>query len=187
MLKYILPTIFLCLFTTYATAGSLDLGFNDDSFKVGYEHTINQDNYGSVVVGGTFLYNEDSILGNAGLDFVGNPGNLTGLNLGIGTKIYAGNTDSDFDFINLAIGVRGDYTFPQLQGIGMAAHIYYAPKVFSWQDAERLLDTEARITYAIVPKAKLFIAYQFINLGIEDTNNDYRIDESIRIGFTASF
>lgn len=189
MFLRILLIMFFCLMTTIAAADSVDIGFNDESFQLGYEHSLTHDDYGTVVANGRFLYNgdEETRLGSLGLDFIGNPGNVSGLGLGVGTKFYAGSTDSDTDFVNLAIGLRGSYILPQLQGLGVAGHLYYAPKVFSFQDSERLLESEVRLTYAVLPKAKLYVGYQNIRLDIESRNDSRTIDNSVRIGFVGSF
>ncbi|MFK5925189.1 MAG: YfaZ family outer membrane protein [Desulfuromusa sp.] len=189
MFLRVLLTTFFCLTATVATADSIDIGFNDESFQLVYEHPLNDDAYGTAIANGRFLYNGDkeTSLGSFGVDFVGKPGNIPGLDLGVGPKFYVGSTNPDTDFINLAIGLRGSYILPQLQGLGIAAHLYYAPKVFSFRDSERLLESEVRLTYAVLPKVRLYVSYQNINLDIDHWDNSRRIDDSIRIGFVGSF
>lgn len=188
LLRFLLIILF-CLVTSMAAADSVDIGLSDKSFQIGYEHSINRDDYGSSVVNGRFLYDGDkeTTLGSLGLDFVGKPGNVSGLDLGVGTKLYAGSTDHDTDFINLAVGLRGSYIFPQLQGLGIAGYFYYAPEVFSFWDSEGLLESGVRLTYAVLPKATVYIGYQNINLDIEDRSSSRTIDEAVRIGFVAHF
>lgn len=181
--------MFFSLTASIAVADSVDISFNDNSFQLGYEHPMQQDDYGTAMANGRFLYNNDdeTKLGSLGLDFVGKPGNIPGLGLGVGAKIYAGTTDPDTDFINLAIGLRGSYILPQLQGLGVAARLYYAPNVFSFRDSERLLESEVRLTYAVLPKVKLYVSYQNINLDIEPRADDRTIEDSVRIGFVGYF
>ncbi len=188
LLRFLLITFF-CLMTSMAAADSVDIGLSDNSFQIGYEHPINFDDYGSSVVNGRFLYDGDkeTKLGTLGLDFIGKPGNISGLDLGVGAKLYVGTTDPDTDFINLAVGLRGSYIFPQLQGVGIAGHLYYAPEVFSFQDSEGLLDSGVRLTYAVLPKAPLYIGYQYIDLDVEHRSSSRTIDDSVRIGFVAHF
>ena len=189
MIKRILLMMVFCLPATIVAAGSVDIGFSNNSFQLGYEHPINQDDYGVVVANGRFLYNgdEETKFGSFGLDFVGKPGNISGLDLGVGTKFYVGNTDPDADFINLAVGLRGSYVIPQLQGLGVAGHFYYAPEVFSFQDSEGLMESDVRLTYAMLPKVTIFIGYQNIRLDIEHRNSSRTIDDSVRVGFVGSF
>jgi len=187
-LRILLATIF-CLTASIASADSVSVGFNDDSFQLGYEHPVNNDAYGTAMLNGRFLYNgdEETRLGSLGLDFTGKPGNISGLDLGVGTKIYAGSTDPDIDFINLAIGLRGSYILPQLKGLGVAGRLYYAPKVFSFRDSERLFEAEVRLTYAVLPKVKLYVSYQNIGLDIDSQNDNHTVNDSVRIGFVGFF
>jgi hypothetical protein len=185
--------LFLCLIVistaAVASADTVDIGFNDESFQLIYEKGLFQDEYGTSLINGRFLYNgdEETKLGSVGMDFVGQPGNISGLGLGAGAKLYAGNSDPDIDFLNFAIGLRGDYTFPQLQGVGLSARLNYAPKVFSFRDSERLFESRVRVTYAMLPKVKLYLGYQHVRLDVEDRSGHSTIDDSVRIGFIGSF
>ncbi len=189
MFKHVLLVSIFSLLATIAVAGSVDIGLSDQSFQVGYEQSISQDDYGTVMGSGRILYHDDknTKLGNFGLDFVGSPGNIAGLNLGVGSKFYLGSSKSSTDFANLAVGLRSSYIFPRLQGLGVSGHLYYAPEVFSFQDSEHLLESGVRLTYAILPKAKIYIGYQNIDLGVEHRSSNQTIDNSVRIGFIGVF
>lgn len=189
MLKHVLLILIFSLLATIAVAGSVDVGLSDKSFQIGYDQAITQDEYGTVMANGRVLYHDDknTKLGSFGIDFVGSPGNVPGLSLGVGSKFYLGSSQHSTDFTNLAVGLHGGYLFPRLQGLGVSGHLYYAPKVFSFQDSERLLETGVRLTYAILPKAKIYIGYQNIDLGVEHRSSNQTIDNSVRIGFIGSF
>lgn len=182
-------TLALCFSSTIAAADSIDIGFNDESFQVVYERPLVRDNYGTALANIRFLYNgdESTTLGSLGADFIGEPGNVPGLELGVGTKFYAGSADHSTDFINLAVGLRGNYAPPQLWGLGLGARLYYAPKVFSFRDSERLLESEIRLSYAILPKVKVYVSYQNIRMKEERSNDNWTIDDAIRVGFTGTF
>lgn len=182
--------IFITLLTAVNVhAASVDIGFNDDSFQLIYETPISSDDYGTSLINGRFLYNgdEDTRLGSIGFDFMGEPGNIAGLKVGAGVKGYAGRTDSAVDFANIGIGLRVDYILPQLQGLGFAARLNYAPKVFSFGDSDRLFEGEGRMTYAVMPKVKLYIGYQNIRLDGDNGWGHMTIDDSVRIGFVGTF
>jgi hypothetical protein len=189
ILRFLLVCVFVISTATVAAADTVDIGFSDESFQFVYEKGLAQDEYGTALFNGRFLYNDDkdTRLGSLGLDFVGRPGNIAGLGLGAGAKIYVGKADPDIDFMNLGIGLLGDYVFPQLQGLGISARLNYAPKVFSFRDSERLLESEVRLTYAVLPKVRLYLGYQHIRLDVEDRSGHSTIDDSFRIGFVGAF
>ncbi len=189
-LRFFCLCFFFFLSVTLAFADTVDIGFNDDSFQLAYERGLSDDTtYGATFLKGRFLYNdeEETKLGSLGLDFVGHPGNIAGLEIGVGAKLYGGTTASDIDFINLGIGLNGSYVFPQFQGLGFSARIDYAPKVFSFCDAERLIEGEVRLTYAVMPKVNLYLGYQNVHLDIDGRSGSMTIDDSVRIGFVGSF
>ncbi len=172
------------------SADRFDIGFNDDSFQLAYETGLSEDTaYGSTFLKGRFLFNDEggTRLGSLGLDFVGHPGNFAGLGVGAGVKLYAGKADPDVDFINLGVGFNVDYVIPHLEGLGISAGIDYAPQVFSFRDSERLLETGVRLTYAVMPKVKLFVGYQNVRLDVEDRSGRSTIDDDVRIGFVGTF
>ena len=188
MFRSVLLVTIFSLLATIAAAGSVNIGLSNNSFQLGYEQPVNQDDYGTVMANGRFLYNDDkdSKLGSIGIDFVGDPGNVPGLSLGVGSKFYLGSANSGTDFSNLAVGLRSSYILPQLQGLGVSGHLYYAPEIFSFQDSEHLVESGIRLTYAILPKATIYIGYQHIGLGVKH-RKDQTVDDSIRIGFVGSF
>ena len=86
MKKYLLLSFLLCLSTVPAWSSSFDLSFNDTSAQAQLAFPLRSDDYGTMQLEGRALYNdqEDTRLGSAGLVFVGEPGNIPGLSLGVG-------------------------------------------------------------------------------------------------------
>jgi hypothetical protein len=189
MLVRTLLAVLLCLVTTLASADSVDIGFNNESFHLGYERPVVQDEFGVVSGNAGFLYNGDekTTLGRVGADFVGSPGQYPGTRLGMGLRLYAGSTAKNTDFINLALGLRASYAPPQLGGFGVSASVYHAPKVFSFRDADNLTQSEIVLTYALVPKVRLNLGYYNLRLKEDSRGSNWTIDEGLRIGFTGYF
>ena len=189
MLKRILLALLITTLSAgTACAAAIDLGFNDNSFQLEYEQPLRSDNYGTSLGSARFLYNDDeeTVLGSVGFDFVGEPGNVPGLDLGVGAEIYGGETDDNQDFINLGITGRFAYAPPRLGGFGISGRLAYAPEIFSFLDAERLLEADLRLTYAVLPKVRVYLGYQNIRMDFEDTST-WTIDEAVRVGFIGYF
>lgn len=188
MKKSLLLSLLICLCALPGWAASIDLSFNDTSAQLKGDYPIRTDDYGTARIEGRLLYNdpEETKLASAGIAFVGRPGNVPGLSLGIGGLLYGGRADDDQEL--LAVGIGGQVTFapPALGGVGVSGKFYYAPKVFSGMDAERLLETGLRLSYAATPKVRLYLEYQNIRSDFEDRGN-WTIDDEFRVGFAASF
>lgn len=188
MKKYLLLFLLLCLPALPAWSSSIDLNFNDTSAQAQLVLPLRSDDYGTMEFEGRLLYNdhEETRLGSAGLIFVGEPGNVPGLSLGIGGLLYGGRTDDKQDLSALGVGGRLRFAPPKLGGIGVSGKVYYAPRIFTGIDAERLLETGVRLSYAVTPKVRLYAEYQNIRCDFEDRGN-WTIDEEVRVGFQASF
>lgn len=189
MKRFLLPLLLLVPAAAMAEPPSLDLRFNDTSAQVRLSAPLfDSDDYGYSLLSGRFLYNdkEETTLGSAGFDFVGEPGGIPGLKLGVGTQLYGGRADDGQDLLALGVGTRVDYAPPVLGGFGLGGRVFYAPNIFSWLDAERLLETEVSLSYALLPKVTVNLSYQNIRTDFDD-HGDWTIDEGVRLGFEARF
>jgi hypothetical protein len=59
-------------------------------------------------------------------------------------------------------------------------------RVYMPNDSERIFESGLRLSYAIIPKARLFVDYQKIHVDF-DGGGDGNIDDDLRIGFEAKF
>lgn len=188
MKKWQLMLLMACLVAMPADATSIDFGVNDFSLQLQLAEPLQADDYGTVQLEGRILYNnkEETRVASGGLMFAGSPGNVPGLELGIGGQLYGGRTDEKQDL--LAFGLGGLVTFapPVLGGIGIGGKLFYAPQVLSGLDADRLLETGLRLSYAATPMVRLYAEYQNLRTDFEKRGN-WSIDEGVRVGFAANF
>jgi len=188
MNKWLFVSLAICLAAAPAGAATVDLGFNDYSAQAALTLPLHADDYGTVQGEGRLLYNdhEETKLASAGMLFAGQPGNVPGLDLGVGGLFYGGHTDESQDLLALGVGGRVDYAPPALGGFGVSGRLFYAPNIFAGLDAERLLETAVRLSYAVTPKVRLHAEYQNLRCDFDDRGK-WSIDEGVRIGFAANF
>lgn len=188
MKKSLLAGLALILAAAPVSAQLLDFDFNDESAQIRYEHPVSEDDYGRTLFSGRLLYNdgEETTLGSLGLDFTGSPGNVPGLEVGVGAHGYGGRTDDSQDLAALGVVGRARYAPPSLGGFGVGVRVGYAPRIFSFADSERLVETAVRLSYAVTPKIRLHLQYQNVGAKFEDRGT-WTIDEGVRIGFEARF
>ena len=188
MKRLIWTGILICIMAGSAAAASMDLSFNDDSAQLQFSYPLVEDDYGATRLNGRVLYNdpEDTGLVSGGCEFWGSPGNVPGLQLGIGGQLIGGRTDDSQDFINLGVSGQASYAPPVFGGWGMTAKLTYAPKIFSFLDSDHLVESGLRLHYAMTPRVKLFVEYQAIQNKFEDEGT-WTIDEGVRVGFNAHF
>ncbi len=184
--------IFLVLFgCTLVDAGAASLGlqFNDYSAQGELSLGVARDDYGASAFNLRYLYNDDeeTQLGSVGFDFMGTPGNVPGLDLGVGAHVIGGEANAeDLEYVNLGVGVKLSYGPPSLGGFALAGRLVYAPKIFSWRDSERLVETGVRLSYALTPKIRALVDYQNVQVDF-DERGERTIDDAFRVGFQAHF
>lgn len=178
----------LLLAATAAQADSLSVGLDDDSAHLYYQHTLNQDEYGSTLthIRGLYSDDRDTTLVSAGVDFLGGLGNVPGLEAGVGLAGYFGETGDIYDYANLALVGRADYAPPVLQGVGFGARIAHAPQILSYLDSDRLTEFNANVSYAITPKVRAIVSYQTLRVDFERAKT-HNVDKGFRFGFAAQF
>ena len=181
----------LCLCAASVGATSLDLSLNDDSLQAQVFLPVTEDAYGTTLIGLRGLYNNDheTKLLSGEVDFLGKPGDLPGLTAGVGMIVWGGEADSGphrEDILSVGIGAKVGFAPPQLMGIGIDGKFFYGPKILTGGDSERVYESGLRVSYAVIPKARVFVEYQKIHV---DFNNrpDGDIDDDLRIGFEAKF
>lgn len=190
-LKTILTAVAaLCLCAASAGAMSLDMSLNDDSIQAQVFLPITEDAYGTTLVGIRGLYNDDhdTKLLSAELDFLGKPGDISGLNAGIGMMVWGGEVGSGSDpadILSLGVGAKVGFAPPQLMGFGLDGKFFYGPKILTTGESERVYESAVRLTYAFIPKVRCFVEYQKIHVDFEE--GDGNIDDDFRIGFEAKF
>ena len=179
--------VMLCLCAASAGAASVDLSLNDDSVQVQAFLPITQDAYGSTQVGLRGLYNDDhdTKLVSGEIDFIGKPGDIPGLTAGVGLIAWGGEAYSDADIFSVGLGAKVGFAPPQLMGIGIDGKFFYGPKILTGGDADRVFESGLRLSYAFIPKARLFVEYQKIHVDFDGGDED--IDDDLRIGFEAKF
>ena len=188
--RIVSAVVMLCLCAASAGAASVDLSLNDDSVQVQAFLPITQDAYGTTQVGIRGLYNDDhdTKLVSGEIDFIGKPGDIPGLTAGVGMIVWGGEAYSrpSADIFSVGLGAKVGFAPPQLMGIGIDGKFFYGPKILSGGDSERVFESGLRLSYAIIPKARLFVEYQKIHVDF-DGGGDGDIDDDLRIGFEAKF
>lgn len=188
MKRALLGCLFCLLAAAPALATSFELGLNDTSAQLRLGQPLRSDELGQTLLLARALYSdkEETKLGSLGLEFAGEPGNVLGFEVGVGTSAFLGKAHRGRDFFNLALSLRADYAPPALGGWGFAGRLAYAPEVLSFVESESLLETSAQISYAVTPKARVFVEYQNLRNEFERRGN-WTIDDAVRLGFQAHF
>lgn len=184
--KIFLAAVGLLSSATAVQAGNLQLGLNDFSAEAVLTQAIVEDKQGITEVHVRGLYNSrtDTTLAEAGLDALGNLGVLDGLKFGVGGRFYVADVDHE-NVMAVALGGLARLEPAVLNGVGAQIRLFYAPRILSFADCDRLFETGLEVDYEIMPRARVFMGYS--NTKFNTNKGNIRADESIRFGVGLGF
>jgi hypothetical protein len=176
---------FILLFSVSAYAQSISVDLNEESVQVMFKTPINEEDLGDNEFSARFLYTADDQLFSLGFDILGELEYIDGLELGIGGKLYGADA-SDNDALFIGCGALFRYAPFKLDGPFFSGLLYYAPRVLSFMNAERSLETDLKIGYEFTPRATVHVGYRNFWINIEEIEN-VRIEEGIFVGLEYRF
>ena len=159
--------------STTALADTVDINLRDTSAQFQYISSLGRDPLGKTQFHAGALYvNKDNILGDFGLlvrDELGD--NAPGFSVGVGIKgvvaKVTGNSTKVSDASALSLGAMLRYSPPATQRLGIVGEIYASPNIVTFGDADRYVETNARLEYEIIPQAVAYIGYRKIGFGLK--------------------
>jgi len=160
----LLAPIGLLLSSAVYAGGSLDLSINDETAALEYDAT----RMGSPmhISAGVLHHEEDGELFSLGLNAVDVRDPNSPLRIGVGGKVYGYFNDAG-EGGALAVGGFARFSPPELNGVGIAGHAYYAPGVLSFSDTENMVDVGVRVEYMLLPTAMVYLGYRFVEASEE--------------------
>lgn len=175
--------------TAYA-GGTIDLSLSNDTFRAGFDAT----RVGSGVhVNAAWLHDEDKgEMGTVGFHIVETKPRNRNIYIGIGGNVnYAHLHKVEKDTGAVGVGGFFRYQLPVNADLGVAGHLYYAPKVLSFADTENMVNTDLRLQYSLIPSARFFVGYRYVAYRLEDSNKwgkkRYKIGDGLHLGLSLDF
>ena len=181
-----LALVLLILFySASAHAQSISVDINEESAQVLFKSVFTEESFGDTELNARVLYTPDDLVYSFGADILGELGGISGLEVGVGGKLYGANAkDNDVSFIGFGALFR--YAPFELDGLFFSGLLYYAPRVVSLFDAERSLEADLKIAYELVPRGTVYIGYRNLWIDLEETEK-VRIEEGMFVGLEYRF
>ena len=162
--------------------GAVDLSLTLESVRLEHEAKI-VDTAAMFSVGGA--YNEGSgymiSLGGAAVDPTANHELVAGL----GGKIFAMSEEGEDLGVGLGIGGFVRYQPDFFHGVGVEMSGFYAPDVLSWANSHAMGEFLTRLSYKVLPNARVFVGYTYIAVDQDFRNRE--IENSGNIGFRVNY
>ena len=186
MFKEILATGTLILAATPVLAGGeIDLGLSQSSIRV--EHDAVLVGTGAhVSLGGLYNENTENWAIMAGFNAVDAGMSSKEFIGGVGFKMLLLSTvENEF---SVAAGVGGFLRWqPEfMNGLGFEGQTYFAPNILSFGGLNSAYEAVGRVTYKILPQARIFFGYHDVTANYE-TDGNIVVDSTYHLGFRMTY
>lgn len=137
-----------------------------------------------------YLHHTDSVdIGSAGLLLVGNanPAGSQAI-FGVGGKLFfISPKQSSGNGTVLGLGGRFNYTWPTYNRFTVGGELYYAPKIVSFNNADRFLEYGVNAGYEILRNAELYVGWRHVSAAFTSSNGNVTLDSTFMVGLNLSF
>lgn len=183
--KIIVPAILMATSTLASAGGAIDFSLANDSIRV--EHDAVLVGTGAHVTTG-FLYNEEESNWAVTAGFNAVDATMANQELigGVGFKGLL--ISSDVKDIAFGAGVGGFFRWQPdfMNGLGLEGEAYLAPSILSFGDLTYAHELVGRVTYKVLPQARVFVGYHDITANYEQ-ESDVKIDSTFHLGFRMTY
>ena len=186
MINRVLVILGVFLFCSVnAAAGTLDLSLNEYSARADLTKVIDEDGNGFAAISLGGLYNDkETVLGSLAMYVMGKITRLPKVQLGVGVKSYLLSTEEK-DILAGGFGalLRLENIAPKVNFDG---RFFYCPDILTSLDANRMVESEVKIEYELIPRAIVFLSYTNIRAEMEFIGSR-EVDEGVRLGLHLAF
>jgi hypothetical protein len=191
MLSRSIVALSLLTLVTTAMADTVDLNLRNSSVQFQYSAAMGREALGKTELHLGALYsshtnNSNNTLGDFGIavkDEVGSQ--VPGFSVGVGIKGLVAHTQGTNES-GVAIGGLIRYSPPGLSRLGIVGQLYFAPNITTFGDANRYVESVARLEFDVIPNAAAYIGYRNIRFNLNSGSNA-RLDEGVFVGVRMSF
>lgn len=171
--------------STAMAGGAIDFSLSNDSVRLEHEAVL----VGSgahFTTGG--LYNEQNNHWALTAGFNAVDATLANQELVGGVGFKALLVSTEVADLALSAGVGGFLRWQPdfMNGLGLEGQAYYAPSILSFGELTSAYDVVARISYKILPQARLFVGFHELAGDYDDVSN-VKVDSTFHVGFRITY
>lgn len=191
MLRKLFPFAALMLLSATAHAEKLDLNISNEAVRAAFSGpmTFGQRGGGRYEFGYLYSDKRDARLnvGHAALMVSGDAGaNNANVEVGLGLR-GVGIDQRGGSGGAVAVGGDFDLRLPEFNRIGLVGYAFYAPRVLSFSDVDRYIDTAITLDYELIRDASVYVGYRQVRVRIDDFGGSDLRDNSTIVGLRLRF
>jgi len=166
------------LISSSAAASNFNLGLNDDTVEVGIYAPLSN----ASRLSADYLYHDTD-------------GEMLALGFQVTNRTHRGNIALGVKAVKLWSDIRdngnvfaigGDYSLMVAPQTTVSLSAYYAPSVLSFSGIERFYHADAKVSYALMPNADVFLGYRDVHFSFENQRSQ-TLDQSFYLGASLKF
>ena len=186
-IRSLVPALLLSLPLVVQAGGSVDISLTNESVRLEHE-AVRMGTGAHITTGLLYSEREEAYAVSAGFNAV--DATLANRELvgGVGFKGFVFNA-REIDEIGAALAVGGFLRWQPdfMNGLGAEANIYYSPSILSFRDTSAFQEIIARVTYKILPQARLFAGWHDVSAYYGSGATKTNIDRSFHLGFRFNY
>lgn len=168
-------------------ADTIDINLRDSSAQLQYSASMGRDTLGkSELHAGVLFSDKDNFVADLGLLVQDEVNSETPIiSAGFGIKALAGRAQAS-DVAAIAVGALvgvKPFSDPRLNLVG---EVYMSPKILSYSEAIRYIETSARVEFEIIPQAVAYIGYRSTRFDLLNKPMA-KIDDGLHVGLRMMF
>jgi hypothetical protein len=184
MRHLLVSALFLMAAGQAMAGGSMDIGLTNSSLR--FEHDATRVGTGAHITAG-LLYNDTEGYAISGsfnaVDASGGRPDMVG---GLGFKAFLYRHDDAESAVSVAVGGFVRYNPDSWNGMGVDGIFYFSPDVLSFNKTGFFYESAVRLTYKVMPQARVFVGYQDISVEYDDIGSR-SIDKGFNLGFRVNY
>lgn len=185
-MKKLLPVVLGAAVSMQAAAHSVEGSLSNDSVKV--DVSLDQGSY--FLDAGGMYHSDDGKYGYIGAHIEDKDlSEDYPLQIGIGARLLAIDTDYDVNESGMAVGLGGfyRYTFPKANRFNIYGSLYYSPNVLSFENIDNMYQAEIRAEYRTLRNALVYVRYGLTNVDLDSYSKDFEMNKGFGLGVVAYF
>lgn len=180
-----------------AYAGAIDFRLGNEMAEIIYKSQDASFGYGGADIGlGIFFNEDDNVLATGAILVSGSgQGDVRGIHLGVGAKVYLGVLDFPSPRENqqggaVAIGAQVRYVFPGRAPFALLLEAFGAPNVTSASDFKGIKEIRLALELEVTPSARAYIGYRTLEVDLANglvRDNTIELDDRAHVGVRFAF
>lgn len=181
----------LALMSFQATASGIDFRLGSRTAEFTFLTESATFGYGGADMGfGVFIDENDTVMGSGSILVSGSSdGDVRGMQLGVGVKVYGGTLDTVNNDSGAGLGLGGHirYVMPSSTPVALVLEGWVVPEVVSMADFDGIREYRFAVELEVTPSARGYIGYRHLEVDVDSLANELELDDRAHVGVKFSF